>query len=411
MKRPFLTFMAVVVIPASLAMAVALFVAQGAWEGLAVESGRRTARLAIGSLGQDLGTTVDELMVTAEPLPDIDTTLAAVRAALAGDTVTGLDRGESPLDVFVLFPDTASPTGLRFGRSALRPSALESVADPMEARIAFYADEEPWSATEPPPNTPDVDRAMLLGAAAEARGIAVGAGALVALDPQPGSVPRISALAITADADRPALSGPVRIVLGLVLLFSALAGWILLVEGKAGPRSPRRSRTALVSLSLVPALATVALLVQVDRSFMETAMSDLSRDLTRTVSVVERWGIIGAPASIHDVSGLHAVKIQGGETSSMSLPREEAALLDLPAPPPSFTTSGVVEISSGPHLYVARRVDRTGTVLVLAATPEEDIQGVRTRMIAIGVVLLTWLAIVSGVVLARRVRRPDEEPA
>ncbi len=98
-KRGFLAFCTLVVVPCAIASGAAARAADDAWEELAHVSAARIARLALSTLEQDLGAAVDSLLGSADPIPSPDTTIEAVRLALAGDTVSALDPTASGVEV------------------------------------------------------------------------------------------------------------------------------------------------------------------------------------------------------------------------------------------------------------------------------------------------------------------------
>jgi len=83
-------------------------------------------------------------------------------------------------------------------------------------------------------------------------------------------------------------------------------------------------------------------------------------------------------------------------------------LAAVPAPPPSFTTSGTVETSTGSSHYVAKRIDRESFMILFAPAPSALIRALCRRLMLISGVLLGWLLLVAGglSVRSRRVVNP-----
>ena len=160
-KRRFLAFCTLAVVPCGIASGAAARAADDAWEELAHASATRIARLALGTLEQDLGAALDSLLGSADPLPSPDTTIEAVRLAMAGDTVSALDPTASGVELMVLFPDAEGL--LRFANGMLAPGAAVLVGRVARARVGLYVNGELWSATDPPPSVEVIDRETLLG--------------------------------------------------------------------------------------------------------------------------------------------------------------------------------------------------------------------------------------------------------
>ncbi|HIF21003.1 MAG TPA: hypothetical protein EYQ27_03645, partial [Gemmatimonadetes bacterium] len=185
MTRPFLAFVALTVVPCGLASWAAARSADQAQSELVYETTASIARLTLGTLDQDLGAAVDSLLASAELLPNPDTTVAAIRLALAGDTVSALDPTASGVEVMVLFPDT-SPGALRFAQGMLQPGAATLVGRIARARVGLYLNGQPWSVSDPPPSAASIDRATLVAASGAPDGVRSDAGTVVAMDPRAG---------------------------------------------------------------------------------------------------------------------------------------------------------------------------------------------------------------------------------
>ena len=76
-------------------------------------------------------------------------------------------------------------------------------------------------------------------------------------------------------------------------------------------------------------------------------------------------GIGESPSGAHTLSGFHAARIQEGVVVASTLDGDASALATVPAPPPSFTTSGIVETMAGSSHYVAKRIDRDSFMVLL----------------------------------------------
>jgi len=179
------------------------------------------------------------------------------------------------------------------------------------------------------------------------------------------------------------------------------AGQLLFqLTGEPGP--PTLGSLAL--LSLVPALTAWGFLVHGGRLFDETLEDAARKNLTRALSVARARDPAGDPAAFFDLSGFHAFRVREGRVEAASLPGDAAAVAALPAPPPSFTSTGRVHTPEGESTYVALRLPQGG-FLVATAAPDPELGGAyRRRVLPLGWSLAAWLLLLGGF-LARR-RRP-----
>ena len=399
MKRRFLAFCTLAVVPCGIASGAAARAADDAWEELAHASATRIARLALGTLEQDLGAALDSLLGSADPLPSPDTTIEAVRLAMAGDTVSALDPTASGVELMVLFPDAEGL--LRFANGMLAPGAAVLVGRVARARVGLYVNGELWSATDPPPSVEVIDRETLLAASRTPGGVRSEAGSVVAMDPRRGLPAAIAALAQPEGPGEQAIPLAVRLVIGLLLLFSTVAAWILFAKASGSEREPAPSRAALVLLACVPLITLLGMLVHVQRTFDAVARERVSQDLVHTLTVLGTLGIEESPAGARALSGFHAARIERGVVTASTLVGDAAALAALPAPPPSFTTVGAVETGSGRSRYVARRIDRESFMVLLAPIPLARIGALRKRLMLISGMLVGWLLLVAGSLTVR----------
>jgi len=116
-------------------------------------------------------------------------------------------------------------------------------------------------------------------------------------------------------------------------------------------------------------------------------------------------GIGESPSGAHTLSGFHAARIQEGVVVASTLDGDASALATVPAPPPSFTTSGIVETMAGSSHYVAKRIDRDSFMVLLAPVSSAQIRALRRRSMVISGILLGWLLLVAGVLSVRSSRR------
>ena len=394
MKRRFLAFCVLAVVPCGIASVAAVRVADDAWEQLTHMSAAHIARVALGTLERDLGAAVDSLLGSADPLPNPDTTIAAIRAAMAGDTVSALEPTASGVEVMVLFPDAEGV--IWFANGVLVPGAATLVGGATGARVGLYLNGGLWNATDPPPSVDVIDRETLLAASRTPGGVMSEAGSVVAMDPRSGLPAAISALVQTDNQSEQAIPPVVRLVIGLLLLFSALAAWILFAKQSGSGSDLASSRAALALLACVPLFTLLGLLVHVQRTFDVAAREHVSRDLAQTLTVIGALGIEESPSATRALSGFHAFRIQGGVVTASTLAGDSGTLGAVPAPPPSFTTSGIVQTDAGSSHYVAKRIDRESFMVLVAPVPSVRIAALRERLILISGVLVGWLLLVAG---------------
>ncbi len=398
-KRRFYAFCVLAVVPCGIASGAAVRAADDAWQELAHVSAAGIARLALTAFEQELGAAVDSLLGAADLLPSPDTTIEAVRLAMAGDTVSALDPTDSGVELMVLFPDAEGQ--LRFANGLLVPGAAVLVGRVAQARVGLYLNGELWSATDPPPAVEVIDRETLLSASQTPSGVRREVGSVVAMHPRSGIPSAIAALAQPEEPVRQAVPLAFRLVIGLLLVFSTVAAWILFAKQSGSAGEPAPSRATLVLLASVPLFTLLGMLVHVQRTYDAAAREDISRNLAQALTVVGTLGIAASPDAARALSGFHAARIQGGVVAASTLAGNAAALAAVPAPPPSLTASGVVEIASGTSRYVARRIDRESFVILLAPIPWDRIAALRRRLLQIGGGLLAWLLLVAGGVAVR----------
>jgi hypothetical protein len=183
-ERRFFAFCALAIVPCGIASGAAARAANDGWDELAHESAAHVARLALGTLDQDLGAAVDSLLGAGDLLPNPDTTIEAVRRAMAGDTVSALDPTVSGVELMVLFPDDEGQLG--FANGMLVPGAAVLVGRVARARVGLYLHGELWSATDPPPSVAVIDRETLLAASRTPGGARIETASVVAMDPHSG---------------------------------------------------------------------------------------------------------------------------------------------------------------------------------------------------------------------------------
>ena len=236
--------------------------------------------------------------------------------------------------------------------------------------------------------------------AATPSGIRLGAGSsagslVAASTAAAGSV---SALAVPRDPPTDVVPVPLLLVMGLLLVFAVLAGWIH--TGGQPPQGRSASGRSLVLLALVPVLTAGAFMVQTTRLFREHAAEANVRDLTRGLAVASVRRVTNSPGDVKRLTGFDATVVRGGriESSTFEVPGDELGpLASLSAPPASFIASGRVATPAGEAAYVALRLEGRAFVVATAPDPEERIAayGARARVVALA--FGGWLALVAAV--------------
>lgn len=405
MRRPYLVYILTVVIPSAATIAAGTHLADNVWRDVRVHSEARAARMALLTLEHDLGATVAALTREATPTPVSDSTGALEARALAGDTANGLALGADGMEVRVALPaEPGDDPGTIRAAAAPLPTSAVQVGRTAGFRTALYLSGQRWVATTPPPGPESLPEPVMQAVARTSLGVPVDpegeGGTLLALGGgSPGANPAFAVLAASNDALTGPLPIPLLMVMALLLLFAALAGWIQLTGGGG-----RATRSSLVLVSLVPALTAWGFLVHGSRLFHEALEGEERRDLTRALAVARVRDLASDPTAIHELSGFHAYRVVDGAVTAASLAGPTEGVARLPAPPPSFTSTGQVRTGEGLVSYVALRIPGSGFTVVTSPGPAEleeryDRQGTR-----LGLILAGWLLVV-GLALTGR-RRP-----
>jgi len=420
MRFRYLSFLLLVVAPCAAAAALAVRVADTSWRALRFESDARMARGVLASLEQDLGRTVDSLVLAAKPLASPDTGVPAVQRALRGDTVTAIVPARGGFDVSVMFglpenpgvlPGAGDSYRIRYASGPLHESAVRTVEDATGYDAALFVNGKRWASG---PGRPDHLAPTLLDRLSypphgEALSIGPVTGAVVPMDPRPGTLPAVAALVAPRNPRPAPVSLEVRLIVGLMLLFSALAGWIQLASPRAGAEKPDRAHTpsaaSVLLLGLVPALAALVLLSQVDASYRAAVRDTLVRDLARGMTLAQAQKALDSPTGIRMLTGFDATRVRNGRVASTTFP--EAPLGELRAlrpPPRAFPATGTVSTPHGPSLYLARRLDDGSAMIATVPWPGGELRKVRRTLVSTGGALVAWLAFVGLAVVVTRKR-------
>lgn len=268
-------------------------------------------------------------------------------------------------------------------------------------RTALYADGRREAATEPPPG-PETLAPELLAASSSPGGTTLrvpgtgGTEAVLVSGPgRRGSAGTYTVLVAPADPVGTLLPLPLVPVAGLLFLFASLAGWIQLA-GTHGGRA-----ASFLLLSAVPALTAWGLLVESDRLYRHAESEAERRDLSRALAVARLRDVEGEPERVHALTGFHAWRVRGGSVVSASLEGPAGAVAALPAPPPSFTSTGTVATPEGEAAYVALRLPDGGFTVAAARPSPERAHRFRNGAIRAAAALAGWLLLVGVAAGAR----------
>lgn len=351
MKRPFRTFLTGVILPAVLAVAVA--------EQLAVVSRRDLARTS-----------------------DVRIAHMVLRAFLVE-----MNAGT----------DTLAPTP-----PDAADSAVSFVSGTTGYATALYRGARRWRSTRPPVGPRVLDPTVLHRLAGHSGGLSMPDGGILATLGPPTA--GLAALAVPLmNHPRAALPTRIQIVVGLVLLFAILAGWIQL--DRRGQSPP--GRVSVLLLALVPTLTVMVFLVHLTAAYRSAARDATGQDLARGLAVVATHDLLDSAREVRAMTGFDATRIVAGIVESSTLGGGAKPLATLPAPPPSFTSSGKVRTSEGPAVYAAWGMPGEAVMILTAPAPVERIRAFDVRAAAIGGALGVWLVLLGGIVIRRGRRTPS----
>lgn len=353
MKRPYATYVFAVVLPAAVAIAAAVQTTASAWREVCATSDGRIAAMTVAAVQHELET-----------------------------------RGGSPGQ------EPEAP--LRVVRGVGRATGYEA---------SLYLDGRRVGGTDAaagPEVLPTALEAAALTAGGTPAGDSPAAGVLVGTAGGPDQ-PALAVLATPRVPPPGVIPLPLLLVMGLLLMFAVLAGWI---QTAGRPEGRASANTAsLVLLSLVPALAAGAFLLQLERLFSEHAADATARDLLRALAVANVTHATGSPETVRRLTGFDASLVRDGRVVATTFAEPVPAVAALRAPPSSFTTSGRVPTPAGASAYVSLRVDGGGFLAATAPDPRARIDSFRARARAIAAALGGWLALVALAVALRERRR------
>lgn len=294
--------------------------------------------------------------------------------------------------------------------TTMEPTAATQVARSTGYRASLYLNGRLWGGTEPPLGPQTLDETLLMELSASHGGIRLpdSDAVLLATAPQAGTPPALVALVSPRRPAAPAVEGRIVLVLGLLILFSTLAGWIQLAR-RPSPQTRRPGPWSIVTLAMVPALTAALFLVHLTRTFETTAADVTAQDLTRGLAVAGAREITASPESMRLITGFHATLVGSGGILGSTFASEPTEVGGLPAPPRSFTISGRVRTPEGPSIYVALRTGRDTVVVATTLLPAVRVAAFRTTCVRMGGGLLAWLILAGGLLSLMARRRESAE--
>jgi hypothetical protein len=353
-------------------------------DAIAFAHHRRGVQAATEVLVQEMGAAQRDLAARA-PVVDLERPLpTAIRAAEAGDTISGLASSEESLELSVVFVDSAG--ALHMIREPFRPRVLNVLPSVMDLSISLYLRGRRAVSVEPPFGPAELDAPTLAELSRNEDGVEIrvqeGHGALRALGPVTGQPPGVVVLAgDLLPHGQPLSLVSVLAVLSIVLLLSLSANWTV-GKDRGEADSPSIAQSGLVTF--IPVLAGIVALGALDRSYRQLVTDSAREEMLRFVGFVNEMGLGGGPVDVRIVTGFETafLGVDGSIETSLEEGELVRSLRRVQRPPPNFTSAGVLERESGaPVLYVAGRVPTGGVLVLLGLEVAETASALRFMMI------------------------------
>lgn len=390
MPRTLLTFLMAVLFPVLLGIAVSILFLEQAQAGLQIHSDLRMSRAGSYFLARELEAAKDSLVPRAEESSIPDPLTPAVQRAMSGDTVMAIAAEDDELRITVLLSDS----GVVRGAAGLLPNdfvdAFQSVTN---YGLSVYLGSTRVLSGEPPMGPSALADEVLaeLGQGVESVATSVQSGPAIvtrfggAVDTGDGLV-----LVVGQTESRgvhTSLAPPLT-VLAMILLLSLAAAWSVqrqASEGGAGHQPPLMQS---VLVAFIPVLAGVALLASLDQGFRNTVGQAVRGDLARASALLRVSGE-GASMEAARTLGFDAELIDRGVVlaSTIEDPESRDRVAAIRPPPPTFSTTGTVELAGVDHSYMATRPRGGGVMVLLAREPEAQAVEFRFRLISSGVLM------------------------
>ncbi|MFQ5538487.1 MAG: hypothetical protein ACE5GJ_13670 [Gemmatimonadota bacterium] len=183
------------------------------------------------------------------------------------------------------------------------------------------------------------------------------------------------------------------ILVGLLLLFMVLVGWIQLA--RPAVRGDARSAVAAAVLpSLVPVALILALAFHLRSEFSDRAHREAVAEMNRGLMALGNADSTQA-TSFHDRAGDHVTLLAGGGVFFTTHPRPPEGLRTIPLPPGSFTSMGTLRSPPDSLLFVARRVNGDGAVVLTRPVPTQRAAALAAELNWIAGLYLGWMALLA----------------
>lgn len=333
MPKTLLMFLMAVLFPVMPGIAVSILFLEQAQAGLQIHSDLRMSRAGAYFLAHELQAAKDSLVPMAEEFSIPDPPTPAAQRALSGDTVMAVAAMEDGLRVTILLSDGAVVRGAAGRLTNDFVDAFQSVTN---YGLSVYFEGDRVLAGKSP-----------MG-------------------------PR-------------ALPDQVIAELGQGVESVATSVQSRASEGGVGHRPPLMQS---VLVALIPVLAGIALLSSLDQGFRNIVGQAVRGDLARASALLRVSGE-GASMEAARTLGFDAELIDRGVVLASTIADQESRerLAAIRPPPPTFSTTGSVELTGVDYRYMATRPPGGGVMVLLTRGPEAQAAEFRFRLIAAGILI------------------------
>ena len=390
MPKTLLTFLMAVLFPVMLGIAVSILFLEQAQAGLQIHSDLRMSRAGAYFLAHELQAAKDSLVPMAEEFSIPDPPTPAAQRALSGDTVMAVAAMEDGLRVTILLSDGAVVRGAAGRLTNDFVDAFQSVTN---YGLSVYLEGDRVLAGKSPMGPRALPDQVIaeLGQGVESVATSVQSG--------PAIVTRFGGAAGTGDGlelmvgqtesrlIHTSLAPPLG-VLAMILLLSLAAAWSVQSHASEGGVGHRPPLMQSVLVALIPVLAGIALLSSLDQGFRNIVGQAVRGDLARASALLRVSGE-GASMEAARTLGFDAELIDRGVVLASTIADQESRerLAAIRPPPPTFSTTGSVELTGVDYRYMATRPPGGGVMVLLTRGPEAQAAEFRFRLIAAGILM------------------------